>query len=573
MKLKLLAILFIFCFVQANVIGQNCDSPTAETSLNINNIDAGLLNGGDMFWDLNDTRYEYPKGSGNNLIFTAALWMGGLDDQGALKVAAQTYRQTGTDFFAGPIAADGTTDDTCEDFDRFWEVKGEDITAYLETWEENGGTIALEDIPASILEWPGRNSTTFTEFSLPIDNKLAPFWDQNADGNYDPLDGDYPVIDPKREGTYADQMIWWVYNDAGNSHGESGGEIIGVEIGVLAYAYQSDDYLNNTTFYRYTLNYTGSGSINDFYTALWLDPDLGNGADDYVGCDTTLNMGYVYNGTSSDAIYGSEVPVLGVKYLEDWNGNTGTNVEMSSFHSYNNDFEVTGNPESAQHYYNYTKGLWKDNSPITVGGNGYGGTETTNFMFPDSPDGEGWSECAENNFAGDRRIIMSIGPTTLIPNERKSMTFAVLVSPAEEVDYPCPNIGHLQELAVLSDSLYFDNFVFEEPIDTTIMDTTVMDTTIVDTTWAMGLENIKNLIGANVYPNPAKNYFFLEWDEAYNEHVIVSVFDITGRKTEQFSSNANQNRVDVSSWNTGMYFYEITNQQGQVLNTGKLLVE
>jgi hypothetical protein len=46
---------------------------------------------------------------------------------------------------------------------------------------------------------------------------MAPFVDADANGYYDPLGGDYPVIDQScgDKATYADQMIWWVYNDKG----------------------------------------------------------------------------------------------------------------------------------------------------------------------------------------------------------------------------------------------------------------------------------------------------------------------------------------------------------------------
>ena len=60
---------------------------------------------------------------------------------------------------------------------------------------------------------------------------------------------------------------------------------------------------------------------------------------------------------------------------------------MSKFVYYNNDFTVIGNPESGTDIYNYLRGIWKDNIPMTYGGDGHGAgngstTDLCNFMFP-----------------------------------------------------------------------------------------------------------------------------------------------------------------------------------------------
>ena len=56
-----------------------------------------------MWWNLSDGKYEIPKNSGKHSMFAGSLWIGGLDDDDQLKVAAQTYRQSGNDFWPGPI--------------------------------------------------------------------------------------------------------------------------------------------------------------------------------------------------------------------------------------------------------------------------------------------------------------------------------------------------------------------------------------------------------------------------------------------------------------------------------------
>ncbi|MEZ4830315.1 MAG: hypothetical protein R3C61_29120 [Bacteroidia bacterium] len=41
---------------------------------------------------------KVPKGSNRHSMFASSLWIGGLDESGQLRVAAQTYRQSGIDF-------------------------------------------------------------------------------------------------------------------------------------------------------------------------------------------------------------------------------------------------------------------------------------------------------------------------------------------------------------------------------------------------------------------------------------------------------------------------------------------
>ncbi len=102
----------------------------------------------------------------------------------------------------------------CNNFNRFWEVHRTDIDNFIAAFNTNNGSIPLAAIPNAILQWPGKNNPHFNDFQLPANQSLAPFWDNNEDGNYNPLDGDYPVIEASSPCSIADQMIWWVFNDS-----------------------------------------------------------------------------------------------------------------------------------------------------------------------------------------------------------------------------------------------------------------------------------------------------------------------------------------------------------------------
>ncbi|MFN8393551.1 MAG: T9SS type A sorting domain-containing protein [Bacteroidia bacterium] len=81
--------------------------------LNVNKVNALIINSGDQFWDLiSNPRYEVPAGSGLHANFANALWIGGMDETGQLHVSGATYRQSGDDYFLGPFHPAGQ--DTCD---------------------------------------------------------------------------------------------------------------------------------------------------------------------------------------------------------------------------------------------------------------------------------------------------------------------------------------------------------------------------------------------------------------------------------------------------------------------------
>ncbi|MBK6610508.1 MAG: hypothetical protein IPI59_01520 [Sphingobacteriales bacterium] len=467
-----------------------CSPATASIELNVNNVRTRLLSAGDMWWNLQDARYEVPKvepGSGRpsiHSLFAGALWIGGIDALGQLKVAAQTYRQTGNDFWPGPLDDDGNTnDEVCGQFDRFWEVRSKDIDDYLALVSaQDGGdasadvTIPAGSIPLSILKWPGRNNA-YADISLPEDKNLAPFWDRDGDNDYDPTKGDYPVIDSKTQGVYADQMIWWVFNDKGDVHSETGGEAIGLQLNALAFAFATNDEVNNMTFYKYGIENKATQPLDSVFFGQWVDPDLGNYGDDYVGCVPSEGIGIVYNGDANDELYGANPPMLCVDFFKgprkqngvDKDGNpTYEILNMSAFVYYNNDWSVIGNPEIASHFYGYLAGVWKDGSPFTCGGNAYGGTDNScDFMFPSDPtlSKPAWSECSENNKPADRRFLQSAGPFRLDPGAFNEVIVGVVWIPGEGLQYPCPSFDGITRADKKAQALFDNNFKLKDGPD------------------------------------------------------------------------------------------------------------
>ena len=422
-------------------LANDCNDATAQIDLDINNVRARLLGAGDFWWDLNNARYVVPKvdpSTGEvevSSLFAGALWLGGIDAGGQLKIASQTYRQSGNDFWPGPLDEAGTTNqDVCSAYDRHWKVTRTQVDDHI-ALAAAGTPISLGSIPDPILEWPARNNPYArgkNDAVLAIDRNLAPFVDFDGNGEYDPTEGDYPDID-------GDQSIFWVYNDKGNIHTETGGDAIGVEIQAQAFGFQTSDEINDMTFYRYQILNFSPTNLDSTFFAVWVDADLGWYLNDFVGCDTALDLGMCYNGTAVDGggspNYGDRPPIVGTdffqgpkKFFNTADGRDSILLGMSAFLYYNNDFTTIGNPEVAAHFYGYMAGTWKDGSPFTQGGNGYGGSVNSNFLFPDDPSLPlpAWSECSQGNPPADRRYLQSAGPFRLEVGAKNEVVVGVV---------------------------------------------------------------------------------------------------------------------------------------------------
>ncbi len=523
--------------------GGDCAAATKQIDQEINNVRARLLNGGDVWWDTDDGRYIVPKVPPGqpevSSLFAGAVWIGGIDPGGSLKLAAKAYGSGSgqTDFYPGPLNQfTGTTDKvTCANWDRFFKVLASEIEEHLAlvARAEKGDIVYTDDmIPAGVKGWPAKGNPYFLDvynFELPSTGQgLAGYFDaEPSNGIYDPLDGDFPVIeiigctDYSIEGIdpqFPDEMIFWVYNDAGGVHTESLADPIQMEIQVQTFAYATNDAINNMTFQRYKLINRAVEDIRDCYFAMWADPDLGCYTDDYIGCDTTRSLMIVYNQDAVDGqtgstcpggvnTYGSNVPILGIDYfrgpkgegsnpLRDSAGNVLVDsltldtifetieLGMSSFTYYNNPTVGTWpggttDPQTADEYYNYITGRWRDGSSYQFGGSGYqtGGVDI-DFAFTGAPDDvSDWSMCTAGLGEGDRRTLQATGPFKLKPGDVNELIVGVVWLPEQE--YPCPSIVELQSADDIAQALFNNCFDITDGPDAPDVDWLELDREIV----------------------------------------------------------------------------------------------
>lgn len=426
-----------------------CQPSNSAIDLDINNVRARLMTGGDMWWNnsAGNAAYEIPKGSGRHSQFAASCWIGGYDKQGQLKVAAQTYRQDGNDYWPGALDNDGKiTADACASWDRFWKVDRSTIKRFIQAYKI-GGDIKAAEFDA-INQWPasGNNGVTGsggTKLALNPANTYAPFMDLNGDGKYQPDEGEYPDI-------RGDQYIWWVFNDAGNVKQQSITAAMGIEVQTSAFAFATQDFLNNSTFYNYRVINRGPLTIDSTYIAVWDDLDLGYYMDDYIGCDTNRGLGIMYNASGNDGgiagnpanSYGLNPPQVGLDFFQGPKRvvkraglpDTVTQLDMTNFTYYNNDPSIIGNPNNGIQIYYYMTGSIRNGERFSydfqgagIPSKGYGAGPVSNFVFWGDPgDNTQWSECACSNNPGDRRFIFSSGPFQLFPGAMNDITFGCI---------------------------------------------------------------------------------------------------------------------------------------------------
>lgn len=349
--------------------GANCTPATAKLTMSFNDVSALIEQGGSMFQNRSTgvAAYEVPKGSNLKVIYAGALWMGGKDINGQLKLAAVLFRTGGNDFWPGPLSATAGTGnydptspvgsdairdfgaatidaDRCQYYDKFYTIRKSEVIAYNSWWECDNGILPAQDcgdvvkpsneIINRIYAWPAHGDVTRGE-----DYFLAPFYDNplgasGIDGAYRPEDGDTPWYDDilgrddiecgidRRISLFGDETHWWVFNDNGNIHGESNGDPIGMEIRAQAFAFATSDDVNRMTFYNYEMINKGTQTLFDTYFSQYIDADVGGYNDDFVGCDVSRGLGYAFNGDNLDETaggnlgYGENPPAVGVDFFE-----------------------------------------------------------------------------------------------------------------------------------------------------------------------------------------------------------------------------------------------------------------
>jgi hypothetical protein len=339
---------------------------------------------------------EWPKGSAKTIDYASGLWLCGKDADGAIRTACADYS---SEYVPGPYGSDKN-----DPANKIYIINS-DGTGDWDSWPISQGA--------------------------PAEN------------------GHAKII--------GDQTLFWVMNDGDVAQhaNEFSTQPMGVEVRCTVFGFNKADPTGNIMFMRFEIENKGSLTLDSCFVGLWDDPDLGDASDDLVGCDTTLSLGYCYNGGPVDATYGTTPPAIGMDFFQgpEVPVGSGTYLPMTSFIYYWNGAPAPfGDPEDGPQMYNFMNGFTSDGSSYVDAA----GTPTK-FVFAGDPvTGSGHLDSSP----ADRRFLMSSGPFTLAPGDVQVVVGAKIIAPGTD---NLSAVTALRFFDSFAQNAFDNNFVLPQP--------------------------------------------------------------------------------------------------------------
>lgn len=300
------------------------------------------------------------------------------------------------------------------------------------------------------------------------------------------------------------------------------------------YDQPDDTALSQTIFETYQVINRSTNDYSDVYTAFFLDFDIGSPWVDYIGCDTLIQSAFAFNGYSTDedggsGTYGNHPPAQSFTCL---------NYEMSGFMFSNNAWaSPMTDPQNDVEYYNYMKSVWRDGSPLTYGGNGYGGDLLVRYSYPGDPvANDGWTEEFAGNLPGDRRGLISSGPYKFLQGDTLTLDFALVFTR----DYEGDNFSSVTLLKKRIQQIR-DFYVN-----------------------SLNVKEIKHpSFSVKVYPNPSTGQLFIETN-LEGETINWTVVDVLGKIFDKGKTLHQSNfQINFQHLEKGIYLFLLNDGKSQ----------
>ncbi len=389
---RLLAGVLAASLVPAALSARPVSPPATVQSFDVSRrLDAGAVsfahtNYGTLAQDFatnGPTGFYFPRGTSNGVMYASGLWLGGLV-AGAPRVAVAEYS---SEYGPGRVVS-GLPDDPSRPGYVVWKVRAPLAPA---------DTAHVERTPAELAADPSLDPLAHHGWGEYLANAAplgAPVrtWRLPNTATPDPADS-VDVPGPEVNGVMS---TWCVFNDANPAaHGAypGGTPPLGVEVRQSTWALGAPgSSFDKVVLVRWTIVNSSGADIESFRAALWADPDLGGATDDLVGWDVPTQMGYAYNGTNADAVYGAAPPAVGALFL------SSPAVGMTTAQSF--DRWINGaDPQNAGETWNILNGYARDGvvriDPTT-------GSPTRFDVSGDPLEGTGWIDTSP----GDRRFLV-----------------------------------------------------------------------------------------------------------------------------------------------------------------------
>jgi hypothetical protein len=449
----------------------DCQPSISKSEMQINNVRVSLAAAGDLWWrQVQYGEYYVPKARGVSAFYAGSVWCAGYDPFDNLKLAANMYRSNSrTDFWSGPLSASGNIySNECNNWDRNFHVRGDEVYFHIERYHKSiheGIPYPVSEIPANILGWPAVGNPFFEGihgFAISTDfTNLGSFVDADSDGMYNPSKGDYPVLRSNMAGPdrfmIPSEQSFNIFNDAGNTHTTSRGIPLQFQFSQTSFAFQTEDEVNDMTFTHFKISNHNQNVIDRGYFSYFIDSDLGCYQDDYFGTDSLRNMAYVYNQDDLDGFiacecngvptYCDNIPIVGVRFYDTPDDNRMSSTMHFFICNIIDPPPQMCSPAQPIEYYRFMQGLWRDGTPLTVGGSGFntGSQAISKYAFHSPPSHFGsntWSMCSESIGYSDITFLMNTTMNSILPGSHLEALSGVVYVPSQK--YPCPDISYLQ---------------------------------------------------------------------------------------------------------------------------------
>ncbi len=494
------------------------------------------------------------------------LWMGGVDPAGNLKLAVQSKNSAFHGFTGGFRGIPNSS--------GVWKVTRDELDKHFEDWKDNG----IVDNPIqSIFSWPGSgnpNSPNLNGFSLENLDRyiLAP---QNSSGwNYDPKNGGTPnlthhIISIERP--VAEILYTPFYTSEINPIGT---ESFKVDCSTTFVSYHCDslEFLQNQIFGFLSIVNKEPYPIDSFFVSFFVDGNIGNPFDDFLGTVPNSWAAYFFNSDSLDENgFGKNPPGFAINMDATIVGGDTSHFDFAGVSKIQ---QIMPFPDSLSHsawqdpqanyeFYNYITGSWRDRTPLTAGGNGYNlnpNIPNADFIFPGNPNNlNEWSEISAGNPPGDRRAILSVGPVKLYPGIENTVAFILVRLPNGKPQAARDTLiafGRKKE-----DFLYTD-FFEDDPFKKL---SCFKKTTPVN--------SIENNIEISIFPNPISDNFYLKTNQTnLSKLLILDIFskEIYRKKLNQIENGLIE--IENLNFQNGLYFVLIELENGERISK-KIVVQ
>ncbi len=528
---KLFTILSLFFFVNLHAqIGYN--------TISSNGMEVGMHADGTLFMDESKSNGGFIVDKDENLvtIFSSSIWASALAPEGFIKSSSFIYGGQGN----LPAFSPGSYDITGFDFNQVWKVTGNAIIALINDIED--GTLD-NPIDESILNWPGKGNPTLA--NLP-DQDLAPFYDQNGDGIYNPFQGDYPIIGNDLNNVIPVEMMYAVYRDDQAASLQP----MGLEYHSLIYSVACDNtvVLDQSIFARHRI-VKRLNDVTEFKIGIWTDYDLGCISDDAIGSIPDLNAVISYNIDAFDGTANGDCQ-FGLSSFGDNPGIQSAvilNQEVISTTGYVGIQTSVPpgmyEPELPLETNNVLSGLWRDGTGMTYGGNGYnlGSTDFAFHIFDGNiNNSDEWSVVSENLPFFEFFPLMNMSKSTFNDGEEMIIDMAYILSQDQELNNLETYNQAILDIESVQD-LYDQEFPGSCSNITSNSEYSFKELTII--------------------PNPANDFLNIESD--YERYKI---YDSLGRLVQADSSEA---MISILNLTPGMYTIHIIDED--IISVGKFI--